>query len=467
MNRRFLIGLPMLLIWISPARADWPMFGGSPSRNMANTVDKNIPIDFAVDEGPTKVRWSAELGTKVYGGPIVADGKVFVGTNNATPRDPKVKGANKAVLMAFDAAKGTFLWQIVHDIPPLDFLSDVMTFGLLSTPVVDGKFLYYVLPSGEVVCASTDGKVQWTYDTLKELGVYPYHCCNCSPLVVDDLVMVITSNGVKADQEGNIAVAAPNAPSFIALAKKDGKLAWKSSLPGKNIIEGQWTNPAALEVAGKKQVIFPGGDGVLYSLKPEDGSLIWKFNCRPQKLEKEGITPNYFVATPVCDAGKVYIGMGLYPEHATGGPFSHFLCIDAGKTGDVSPHRLDMNDPANKGSALAWAFGGPIVPRPAKGRPVNFGRTISTCAVQDGLVYISEETGYLHCLDAKTGQRYWMHDFKSAVWGSPYYVDGKIFTGVEDGYLWVLEAGKTLKVLANIDMGEGMQSTPVVSGGTL
>ena len=48
--------------------------------------------------------------------PVIAGGKVFVATNNAKPRDPKIKG-DKAVLMCFDETDGRFLWQLVHDSP--------------------------------------------------------------------------------------------------------------------------------------------------------------------------------------------------------------------------------------------------------------------------------------------------------------------------------------------------------------
>src|SRR5947209_10372485 len=79
----------------------WPMFGGTIQRNMVNTRETGVPTDWGTEEGSEKhVKWSAALGSKAYGGPVVADGKVFVGTNNGTPRDPKVKG-DKGILMCF------------------------------------------------------------------------------------------------------------------------------------------------------------------------------------------------------------------------------------------------------------------------------------------------------------------------------------------------------------------------------
>ena len=42
-----------------------------------------------------------------------------------------------------------------------------------STPVVEGKRLYYVTQACELICANVQGKVEWTYDMMKELKVVP------------------------------------------------------------------------------------------------------------------------------------------------------------------------------------------------------------------------------------------------------------------------------------------------------
>src|SRR6185437_14894831 len=92
------------------------MLGGTPARNMVNLVEKNVPVDFAVrPKGKEKnVKWAAPLGSKSYGGPVIAGGRIFICTNNDKPKDPKVKG-DKGVVMCFRESDGKFLWQIVHD----------------------------------------------------------------------------------------------------------------------------------------------------------------------------------------------------------------------------------------------------------------------------------------------------------------------------------------------------------------
>jgi outer membrane protein assembly factor BamB len=447
-----------------------PMFGGTPSRNMVNTIDKNIPIEWSVEDGKRKnIKWAVELGTYTYSSPVVADGKVFIGTNNYNPRDPKDKAkfdkdktiGDKAVLMAFNEADGKFLWQLVHEMVED---GEYKNFGLVASPTIEGKRLYYITPACVVVCASTDGKIQWTSDLMKELKVSPFHCAASSPLVVGDHVMVITGNGV----DGEDKIRSPKAPSFVAFNKNTGKLAWQSNLPGDAIIEGQWSNPTLATVNGKPQVIFPGGDCVLYSFDPATGELIWKCDCNPtrKKMRKDGNRiENYITATPVVVGDRLYVGLGPMPGHDHKKNSSYFLCLDVTKKGDVSLKNYDVKDAANKDSALVWAFGGPIMPPPAKGRPVYTGVICGTAAVHDGLVYVAEDSGYMHCLDAKTGQEYWNHDFKDAVWGSPYFVDGKVHVGAETGDVVIFAPGKTRKVLATNSMDESVFGTPVVAGG--
>ena len=448
---------PIVLQEKTAGATDCRMFGVSPQRNLANTIDKNIPTDWNVEEGKQKnIKWVAKLGSRAYGGPAIADGKIYVGTN--------LKGKDayeKAVLMAFNEADGKFLWKIVHDFPNDPLFNMALGEGLLSTPFVEGDRLYYVTPGCEVVCADTAGKVLWTYDMMKELKVVPFHCANCSPLVVGDLVMVISGNG--RDEQN--ALPSPKAPSFVALNKKTGKLAWQSNLPGDKIIEGQWTNPTLATVNGKPQIIFPGGDAVMYSFEPDTGKLIWKCDCNPTRSKQP--PNNYFVGTPVVVGDKLYIGLGVAPETGAATKFSYFVCLDVTKQGDVSPKSYDAKAAVNKDSALVWAFGGMADPPPAKGRKVNFGYTISTAAIHNGLVYIPEETGYLHCLDAKSGERYWEHDFKAAVWGAAYCVDGKVYVGTDDGEIVIFAAGKNRKVLATVSVEETVHTTPVVANGVL
>lgn len=447
---------------------DWPTFGGGPGRNMVNLLAKNLPLTWSLEEGQRRnIRWVIDAGprTAMLGQPVIADGMVFVGTTN---RKPNVLGqGNRAVLLAVRASDGQTQWNNSHDIPPNEIFNEIASLGLLSTPTVVHGFVFYVTPSCEVICAQgMNGRIQWRYDLMRELGVVPLYCNICSPLVVGDLVYVVTGNGVDATTG---QVATPQAPSLVALQRTTGKLVWQATHPGGNIIEGQWSNPVFAKVGNQQQVILPGGDSWLYGLDAATGKLIWKFDCQPERPARgQGdVLPNYIVATPVVHQDRLYVGLGTHMEHPNGAPFSHVLCIDVTKTGNVSPQTLSHPDARNQGSALVWSYGGRVVPLPKKGRRVVFGRTLSTAAVHDNLVYVAEETGYLHCLDAATGRAYWVDDLKTGVLASPYWADGKVFLSTADGEMLIYAHGKQKRLEARIEVDECIHGTPAAAHGVL
>ena len=441
------------------------MFGGTPSRNLFNPAARNIPDEWAVKEGERKnVKWTADLGNVSYGGPVVAGGRVFVGTNNEKPRDPKIKD-DHGVVMCFEEATGKFLWQITHE--KLAQRHRFSTAGRRFHP--RGGWQQPLLrqqSSRGRLCRRGEGEHCLEARHGQGLGVYPHFLANCSPVVVGDLVFVVyEQRRGRGHGEGSQSARR----RVHRRGQEEGHGPLEVTL-AEEIMDGQWTSPAYAEVKGKGQVIFPGGDGWLRGYEAESGKVIWKFRLQSENAEfrrpAAGGT-NYFVATPVVVENRVYIGVGQNPDHGAG--VGHLWCIDITKTGDLSRPGDDF-DPkaaANKNSGLIWHLGGLINPRPERGRKYSFGRTCSTVAVQDGLVYVAEFEGYMHCLDAQTGQVYWSHDFKANIWGSPCCADGKVYIGTDNGDLCVFPQGKMKKEPKSIDMEAPLKGTPVVANGVL
>src|SRR5688572_31918762 len=110
--RRIILSSALILAASSALSADWPMWGGTPSRNMVSTMT-GLPTAWDIKTGKN-VKWVAELGSQSYGNPTVAEGVVLVGTNNEAMRAPK-QGGDRGVVMAFREETGEFMWQATFE----------------------------------------------------------------------------------------------------------------------------------------------------------------------------------------------------------------------------------------------------------------------------------------------------------------------------------------------------------------
>jgi outer membrane protein assembly factor BamB len=486
---------------------DWPQWGGTPARNMYATA-RGLPDHFTPSRGGriefqansdavdrrsvTNLRWVAKLGSQSYGNVTVAKGKVFIGTNNEPPRDPR-HGGDRSILLCFEEKTGEFLWQLVVPKLASGKVNDWESLGLLSSPTLEGDRVYVVSSRCEVLCLDIQGMangndgpfkdeakymvkdvildkgkpterpappvppgpkdadILWRYDMIDELGVFPHNASDCAPLVVGDAVYVNTSNGQDWTHSN---IPSPNAPSLIALDKQTGALVGEDDAKiGPRILHGQWSSPSTGLVNGRQLIFFGGGDGVCYAfdarpVKDGESSWLrkaWWFDCNPPERKKvkypgaEG--PSEINATPVFWKNRVYTAVGQDPEHGEG--VGILTCVDATRSGDITA------------SGKLWSYD-------------KIHRSISTVSITpEGLLFIGDFSGFLHCLDAETGQVYWTHDLKAHMWGSTLVADGKVYAGDEDGDLVVFEASREKKLLSETNLGAPIYSTPVVANGAL
>jgi outer membrane protein assembly factor BamB len=430
------------------------MWGGTPDRNMVSN-QKGLPTTWDIKTGKN-VKWVAELGSQTYGNPVVAGGKVYVGTNNEAPRDPKQAG-DRGVFMCFNEKDGKFLWQHTSEKLAAGRANDWPYQGVCSSAAVEGDRVYYVTNRSEVIALDTEGfkdgendgpykdekltgpenaDIVWKLDMMEELGNQPHNMSNSSPVIWGDLIFICTSNG---QDESHVHVPSPRAPAIIALNKKTGKLVWEDNSPFDKILHGQWSTPMIAPIGGVLQAVHGQGDGWVRGYEALTGKKLWEFDMNPKDSVWQK-TRNEVIATPVYYDGLVYIANGQDPEHGEGP--GHLYAIDPTKRGDITE------------TGRVWHYD-------------KIRRSISTGSIYNGILFYSDFSGFLHALDIKTGKPYWTHDMFAAIWGSPIVIDGKVYLGDEDGDVTVLAADKTKKVIAENNMGSSVYSTAVPAHGTL
>jgi len=163
------------------------------------------------------------------------------------------------------------------------------------------------------------------------------------------------------------------------------------------------------------------------------------YQTRSNKNDGTFVGESEIIGTPVFHNNRIYVAIGRDPEHGRGRGALH--CIDATKTGDITQ------------TGRVWTYQG-------------LDRTLSTVSIADGLLYLCDVGGRLHCVDVEKGQNCWIYETGSAVWGSTLVADGKVYMPTPKGLI-VLAAGKGKKVVSQINVGATIYATPVAANGTL
>ncbi len=495
-------GLTLLLA------ADQPQWGEAWSRNMVSK-ETGLPADFDPGTG-RNVLWTADLGSETHSSPVVANGRVYIGTNNEQARDPRHQG-DRGVLMCFDEKDGKLLWQFVSPKRDEDPFFDWPKSGISSPATVEGDRVYLVSNRGEVLCLDAkglangndgpfqnegeyitappltapaapnpgaeieprstppsadvketlepgplDADILWRYDMVNEAGIWPHDAAHSSILIRGDHLYLNTGTGVDSTHR---RIRRPEAPSLIVLDKRTGRLiARDDEKIGTRVFHCTWSSPTLGKIDGKEVIFFAGGDGILRAFlpvvqTPEDGSVarlekIWQYDPDPT-APKENV--HRFTQNKQIGPSNVF-GLPVYRDgmiFLAGGGDLWWGKNEAWLKCIRATGSGDVTE-----SATVWSY--PLTRH-----------VMSTPAVLDELTFIADTGRKVHCLNTKTGEAYWTHEAPGDFWASPMVADGKVYIGTRKGNFLVFAASREKQLLAQVDLRRPISATPTVANGTV
>jgi len=256
------------------------------------------------------VLWKFQTGAGVYSSPVVADGQVFVGSNDH-------------YLHALDARKGTELWTFKTGA------------NIASTPAVAGGVVFFLSNDGNAYAVNAQGgTLKWKFETggesrLNVAGLYgiapsretipdPWDFYISSPTVVDGSVYfgsgdhniyaldAATGKLQWKTKAGDVVHSSPavvNGVVYVgcwdgvlyALDARTGQLRWKvaTGVDTTHFMQGIPGSPAVSEGV----VVFGSRDNNIYALDAATGKQLWK-------LDNQG---SWVIASPAIKDGVVYV----------------------------------------------------------------------------------------------------------------------------------------------------------------
>jgi outer membrane protein assembly factor BamB len=92
---------------------------------------------------------------------------------------------------------------------------------------------------------------------------------------------------------------------------------------------------------------------------------------------------------------------------------------------------------------------------------------VPTPVEKDGLLFLWGDNGLVSCLKTATGEVLWREKLEDTFYGSPVWVQGRLYCVSRKGIVHVLAAADQYRFLGKSDLGEGSHATPAVAGGAL
>ncbi len=413
------IGIVSLILAGQVLAGDWPHWRG-PFLN-GTSDEKSLPATWSTTEN---VAWRAPLPGHSAATPVIAGGKVFV---SSTEED-----SDNLFALCFDVKSGKELWRrrlgrSSRQVPRNNMAT--------SSPVTDGKRVYFMYGSGELVGLDHEGKSLWSRNLDSEYGnISMKYGYSSSPLLHDNKLYILMQRRDRTYRSPDSS----NLDAFILAVDADtGKNVWKQPRETDALDESQdsYSSPLLYTNNGRDEIVVIGADYVTAN-DPATGEELWRYGYA---VEKKSQWRN--ISSLGLGRGLLY---GIRPKGGSG-----LFALKSGGRGNLGD------------SYVAWQFNGPTP-------------DVCTPLYYKGNVYVldGKSGGVLTCLDAETGRQKWQGKLgkRTPAWrASVTAADDKLYCINEGAEAVVLAAGgDEFKVLSRIDMEDKpVQASIAIADGRL
>lgn len=394
----------IVVLWFSVSQGqEWTRFRGPNGQGISDA--KKIPVKWTDED----YNWKVELPGGGHSSPVLWGEKLFVTSGD--------QQGGHSIILALNVADGSVLWQKEYTLSK--YRPNKLNSFASATAVVDADNAYVLFTSPEetiLAALNHNGDEIWKRNFE---GVHCQHGAGSSPIAYDDMVVFTHENENSSSKD---------AKSFwIAVDCKTGETRW--TLDRKTGPKTSYSTPCVyIPPDGKKQLIFTSFSHGMTGVDPLRGTVVW---------EMDSAFISRVISSPVIANGLL---IGTCGDYGTGKRLTA-----------IRPGTSDKSVPPVEAYKIE-SSSAPYVP---------------TSLAKDGLLFTFHDRGDVSCLRSATGQRIWQEKPAGRFFGSPVWVDGKLYCVTTDGDVVVVKAAETYELLAINSLDETSHSTPAVSGGRM
>ena len=396
---------------------NWPQWRG-PFLNGSADI-KNLPATWSETENRA---WTLDLPGDGAATPIVWDNRLFLTSTNKT--------YETLYALCVDIDTGKILWQ--HETGKVTFdrpYNGQRNTKATSSPVTDGKRVYFLYGTGDMIAFDFKGEKIWSRNLSKDYGNFDLNWgYGSSPLLLDDKLIVQVLRRDRPWHPDPCDIE-PHESLVLALDCSTGKTLWKHVRHTDAINESMdsYATPMVYKDKDRTDIVVVGGDYAT-GHDPATGAERWRFSYVKRKSRNWRLVPSALVAE----------GLILVTEPRGRNPI---YALKGGGSGTLTD------------KDLAWTF--------ERDTP-----DVCTPTYYKGRIYVMNDSQkIISCLDPKTGKQIWQGKLggRPVYRASPTGADDKIYCISEGGEVVVLAAGDEYKELFRTQLNESPTRSSIVA----
>ena len=391
------------------AEGEWTRFRGPNGSGISEAA--TVPVKWTERD----YNWKVTLPGIGHSSPVVWGERVFV-----TCAEPETA---KRFVLCFRSTDGRVEWQ--REYSSRTYTQHRDNCYATATPAVDaeGVVVTWTTPEQVVLLAlDLDGSDVWRRDFgpfVSDSG------SGSSPILYEDLVVLENDQDDPSLDPGYTKdpPEPPGTSSLIAVDRKTGQTRWQIE---RTTSFAAYGTPCVYQAEnGRRELIFTNTARGMAGVDPQTGRINWELN---QKFLDRTIS------SPVVASGLVFAGSGV--------------SIRGTRYVAVRPCSREQEPEV----AYEIRHAVPMVPTPL---------------VKGGRLFLWTDDGVVTCLKVASGEVIWRERVGGSFYGSPVWVNGRLYCIAKNGDVVVLAAADKFELPSRVPLGELSYATPAVAGGVM